>query len=58
MADHPISDKNGKETEFFWSDTHAADPKNVTVFRRTIEGLIKKMRGVHFDSKAGKIVKE
>lgn len=58
MARHPISDKNGKETEFFWSDKHATNPNKVTVFRKTIEGLVKKMRGVHFDSKSGKIVKE
>jgi hypothetical protein len=57
MARHPISDKHGKPTEYFWSDKHATDPQRATVFRKTEEG-IKKMRGVHFDSKAGKIVKQ
>ena len=57
MARHPITDKNGKSTEYFWSDKHAADPQRATVFRKTEEG-IKKIRGVHFDSKAGKIVKQ
>lgn len=58
MARHPINDKNGKETEFFWSDKHATDPSKATVFKKTTEGDVKKMRGVHFDSKSGKMVKE
>ena len=57
MARHPISDKNGKPTEYFWSDKHATDPQKVTVFRKTEEG-VKKIRGVTFDSKAGRIVKQ
>lgn len=57
MARHPINNKHGKETEYFWSDKHAENPEKVTVFRKTIEG-IKKMTGVHFDSKAGKIIKK
>ena len=57
MARHPISDKNGKTTNYFWSDEHAADPKKATVFRQTESG-IKKMTGVHFDAKAGRIVKQ
>lgn len=57
MARHPITNKHGKETEYFWTDKHAADPQNVPVFRQTEAG-VKKMTGVHFDSKAGKIVKE
>ena len=57
MARHPISDKNGKPTEYFWSDKHATAPERVTVFRKTEEG-VKKMRGVIFDSKAGRIVKQ
>ena len=54
---HPINDKNGKPTEYFWTDKHAVDPERVTVFRKTEAG-IKKMRGVTFDSKAGRIVKQ
>ena len=54
---HPIKDKHGKQTDYFWSDKHADDPKRATVFRKTVDG-IKKMRGVLFDSKAGKIVKQ
>ena len=57
MARHPISDKNGKSTEYFWTDEHAADPKRVVVFRQTETG-IKKMTGVHYDSTAGRIVKQ
>ena len=57
MARHTINNKHGKPTDYFWTDKHAADPENVPVFRQT-EGGIKKMTGVHFDSKAGKIVKE
>lgn len=54
---HPIQNKHGEATEYFWSDKHSTDPKRATVFRKTENG-IKKMRGVHFDSKAGKIVKQ
>jgi hypothetical protein len=57
MARHTITNKHGKPTEYFWTDKHAEDPQRVTVFRKTEEG-VKKMTGVHFDSKAGKIVKE
>ena len=57
MARHPISDKHGRPTEYFWSDKHAENPQRATVFRKTESG-IKKMRGVHFDAKAGKIVKQ
>jgi len=57
MARHPITNKHGKPTEYFWSDKHAADPERATVFRQT-EGVVKKMTGVHFDSKTGRIVKE
>jgi hypothetical protein len=57
MARHPITNKHGKPTEYFWTDKHADDPQRVPVFRQT-DGGIKKMTGVHFDSKAGKIVKE
>jgi hypothetical protein len=57
MAHHPITDKNGKPTEYFWSDDQATDPSKATVFRKTETGDIKKMTGVTFDSKAGKIVK-
>ena len=58
MAHHPITDKNGKPTEYYWSDDEAADPSKVTVFRKTETGDIKKMTGVTFDSKTGKIVKD
>ncbi|MGQ0562369.1 MAG: hypothetical protein ACT443_10900 [Gemmatimonadota bacterium] len=57
MARHTIYNKHGKPTDYFWSDKYAADPERVTVFRQT-EGGIKKMTGVIFDSKAGKIVKQ
>ena len=56
MARHPIN-KHGKPTEYFWTDKHADNPERATVFRQTDSG-VKKMTGVHFDSKSGKIVKE
>ena len=57
MARHTIHNKQGKPTDYYWSDKHATDPSRATVFRKTEEG-IKKMRGVHFDCKTGKMVKE
>lgn len=57
MARHMITNKHGKPTEYFWTDKHAENPERVTVFRKTETGF-KKMNGVHFDAKAGKIVKE
>jgi hypothetical protein len=57
MARHPISNKHGKPTEYFWSDKHAVDPERAIVFRQTEAG-IKKVTGVHYDSKNGKIVKQ
>ena len=56
MARHVIHNKHGKPTDFFWSDKHAANPERVTVFRKTETG-VKKIRGVTFDSKAGRIVR-
>jgi hypothetical protein len=57
MARHTILNKHGKPTEFFWNDKHATDPQHVVVFRKTETG-IKKMRGVTFDSKSGRINKQ
>lgn len=57
MARHPINNKHGNPTEYFWTDKHADNPEKVTVFRQTESG-IKKMTGVHYDSKAGKIIKQ
>jgi len=57
MARHTILNKHGHATEYFWSDKHATDPERVTVFRKTETG-VKKMTGVHFDSKSGKIIKQ
>ena len=57
MARHTINNKHGNPTEYFWTDKHAADPERVTVFRKTETG-IKKMTGVHYDSKAGKIIRK
>jgi hypothetical protein len=57
MARHPISDKHGKPTDYFWSDKHANDPEKALVFRQTEAG-VKKMNGVHFDTKSGKMVKQ
>lgn len=57
MARHPITNKHGKATDYFWSDKHADNPEQATVFRKTEAG-IKKMRGVVFDAKLGRIVKQ
>jgi len=57
MARHTIHNKHGHPTEYFWSDKHASNPERVTVFRKTETG-VKKMTGVHFDSKTGKIIKQ
>ncbi len=57
MARHIIFNKHGQPTEYYWTDEHASDPERVTVFRQKEDG-VKKMRGVFFDSKAGKIVKQ
>jgi hypothetical protein len=57
MARHTINNKHGKPTEYFWNDKNAADPERATVFRKTETG-VKKVTGVHFDSKTGRIVKE
>jgi hypothetical protein len=57
MARHTINNKHGRPTEYFWTDKHADNPEKVTVFRQTETG-IKKMTGVHFDSKTGKIIKQ
>ena len=57
MARHIINNKLGQPTDYYWTDKHAEDPARATVFRKTEAG-IKKMRGVHFDSKTGRIVKE
>lgn len=57
MARHPINNKHGNPTEYFWTDKHADNPEKVTVFRQTESG-IKKMTGVHYDSKTGKIIKQ
>ena len=57
MARHPINNKHGQPTDYFWTDKHATDPKRVTVFRKTEAG-IKKMTGVHYDSQNGRIVKQ
>lgn len=57
MARHPITNKHGQTTEYFWADEHAKNPEQATVFRQTEAG-IKKIRGVVFDAKNGRIVKQ
>lgn len=57
MARHTINNKHGHPTEYFWTDKHAADPERATVFRQTESG-IKKMTGVHYDSKHGRMVRD
>ncbi len=57
MARHTITNKHGQATEYFWTDKYAKDPERAWVFRQTESG-VKKMTGVHFDTKAGRLVKE
>ena len=57
MARQPITNKHGTPTEYFWTDKHADNPERAIVFRKTETG-VKKMNGVHFDAKSGKMVKE
>lgn len=56
MARHTITNKHGQATQYYWNDKHATDPARVTVFRKTDSG-VKKMRGVFFDTKNGKMIK-
>jgi hypothetical protein len=58
MARHPINDKNGKATEYYWNDKHSADPEKASVFKKAVDGVVKKMKGVTFNSKSGKITKD
>ena len=57
MARHTINNKHGQPTEYFWTDNHATDPERAIVFRQTQTG-IKKMTGVHYDAKHGKLIKQ
>ena len=55
MTRKPILDKNGKKTQYFWSEEHG-EPTRRTVFKDAPDG-IKKMRGVYYDVAANKMQK-
>jgi hypothetical protein len=56
MAKVRITRKNGIATPYFWSDRERSKPSEKTVYKQTTDG-IKRMRGVHFDPVARRIVK-
>jgi hypothetical protein len=56
MAKVTITRKNGTPTRYFWSDTEASVSAGKTVYKKTDNG-VKRMRGVHFDPGANRIVK-
>jgi hypothetical protein len=56
MARITITRKNGTTTQYFWSDTDSTPSSEKTVYKQTAEG-VKRMRGVHFDASANRIVK-
>jgi hypothetical protein len=56
MAKVTITRKNGTATRYFWSDTDNSAPSEKTVYKQAAEG-VKRMRGVHFDTGANRIVK-
>lgn len=49
-----ISRKDGTPTQYFWSDKDGKADK--TVYKQTTDG-VKRMKGVHFDAGARRIVK-
>jgi hypothetical protein len=57
MAKIKIFKKDGSPTPYYWSDKDNPDRANLTVFKKTVEG-IKRMTGVHFDANKNKFVKE
>ena len=52
-----IFKKDGTPTPYFWSDRDGGDKSNQTVYKRTEEGAIKRMTGVHFDAVKNEFVK-
>jgi hypothetical protein len=56
MARVTIIKKDGTATPYFWSDTESTPPSERTVYKQTEAG-VKRMRGVHFDASAKRIVK-
>jgi hypothetical protein len=56
MAKVMIVRKNGTATPYFWSDSERSQPSEKTVYKQTAQG-VKRMRGVHFDPNANRIVK-
>ena len=56
MARIQIRKKDGTDTPYFWSDEDKTAKTEKTVYKATPEG-VKRMRGVHFDAVAQRIVK-
>jgi hypothetical protein len=56
MAKITIYKKDGTATPYFWSNKHQGDRKYQTVYKHTADG-IKRMKGVHFDAVANKMVR-
>lgn len=56
MARIMIRKKNGTSSRYFWSDTDGNDTAQKTVYKQTSDG-VKRMKGVHYDASANRIVK-
>jgi len=56
MAKVRITKKDGTTTPYFWSDKQSGDMSRRTVYKHA-DGSIKRMKGVHFDAVARKIVR-
>jgi hypothetical protein len=56
MARIVIIKHNGSASNYFWSDTDQAAPTAKTVYKQTADG-VKRMKGVHYDSTANRMVK-
>jgi hypothetical protein len=53
-----IFKKDGTPTQYFWSEEDGADRTHKTVYKETEDGVVKRMRGVHYDAVAKRIHKE
>ena len=56
MARIQIRKKDGTVTPYFWSDADKTVRTKKTVYKVTDEG-VKRMKGVHFDASAKRMVK-
>jgi hypothetical protein len=57
MARFKIAKRDGTPTPYFWSDKDSSELSQKTVYKKTTDG-VKRMRGVHYDTKNLKMNKE